>query len=88
MIFVTFWRRSGEEWTPPCLNPGRGVRVSLLILGCITYEDVSTLTVVDCNINAQRYIDGIDNFVLPVIACYFPDDNYVFQDHNDPLGHA
>jgi hypothetical protein len=46
-----------------CLNPGRGVRVSLMIWGCITYEGVGTLTVVDGNINAQKYIEVIDNFV-------------------------
>jgi hypothetical protein len=28
---VLIWRQSGKEWTPPCLNPGRGCRVSLVI---------------------------------------------------------
>ena len=46
---VLIWRRPDEKWTPPCLNPGRGVRVSLIIWGCITYEGVGTLTVVDGN---------------------------------------
>ncbi|XP_062594615.1 uncharacterized protein LOC134256040, partial [Saccostrea cucullata] len=35
---VLVWRRPGEEWTPPCLNPSRGTRTSLMIWGCITYE--------------------------------------------------
>ena len=68
---VLVWRRSGEEWTPPCLNPGRSFRVSLMIWGCITktymYEGVGTLTVVDSNINAQKYIEVIDNFVWPLL---------------------
>jgi hypothetical protein len=42
------------------LNPGRGVGVSLMIWGCITYEGVGTLIVVDGNINAQKYIEVID----------------------------
>ena len=67
------------------MNPGRGVRVSLMIWDCITYEGVCTLTVVDGNINAHKYIEIIDNFVSPVIARYFPDDNYVFQDDNVPV---
>jgi hypothetical protein len=70
------------------LNPGRGVRVSLMIWGCITYEGVGTLTVVDGNINAQKYIEVIDNFVCPVIARHFPDDNYVLQDDNAPVHRA
>jgi hypothetical protein len=49
---VLIWRRPCEEWTPLCLNPGRSVRVSLMI----TYEGVGNLTVVDSNINAQKYI--------------------------------
>ena len=89
---VLVWRRSGEEWTPPCLNPGRSFRVSLMNWGCITkiymYEGVGTLTVVDGNINAQKYIEVIDNFAWSVIACHFPDDNYVFQDDNAPVHRA
>jgi hypothetical protein len=50
------------------LFPGRGVRASLMIWGCITYEGVGTLTVDDGNINAQKYTEVIDNFAWPVIA--------------------
>jgi hypothetical protein len=50
------------------LNPGRGDRASLMILGCITYEGVGTLTVVDGNIDAQKHIKVSDNFVWRVIA--------------------
>ena len=82
---VLIWRRPGEEWTPPCLNPGRGVSVSLMIWGCITYGGEGTLIVVDGNINAQKYIEVVDNFVWSVIARHFLDDNYVFQDDNAPV---
>jgi hypothetical protein len=59
-----------------------------MIWGCITYEGVGTLTVDDGNMNAQKYIEVIDNFAWPVIACHFPDDNYVFQDDNGPVHRA
>ena len=39
-----------------------------MIWGCITYEGVGTLTVVDGNSNAQTYIEVSDNFVWHVIA--------------------
>jgi hypothetical protein len=32
-------------------------------MGCFTYEGVGNLTVVDGNINAQKYIEVSDNFV-------------------------
>ena len=63
-----FWRQSGKEWTPPCLNPGRGFRAGSMIWVYINYEGVGTLTVVDGNINAKKYIEVIDNLVWPVIA--------------------
>jgi hypothetical protein len=65
---VLTWRRPDKESVAPWLNPGRGDRASLMILGCITYEGVGTLTVVDGNINAQKYIEVSDNFVCHVIA--------------------
>ena len=71
---VLIWRRPGEEWTPPCLNAGRGVSVSLMIWSCIPNEGVGTLTVVYDNINAQKYIEAIASFVRAVIAHHFPDD--------------
>jgi hypothetical protein len=61
-----------------------------MIWGCITYEGVGTLIVVDGNINAQKYIEVIDKFVWSVIARHFPDDNCVLQDYNAPIciGHV
>jgi len=85
---ILIWRRPGEEWTPPCLNPGLGVRVNLMIWDCITYEGVGTLTVVGGYINAPKYIEVIDNLVWPIIARHFADDNYLFQDDNAPYIHA
>ena len=62
-----------------------GVRVSLQIWDCITYEGVCALTVVDGNSNAQHYIEVIDYLVWPVITRHLPDDNYVLQDDNGPI---
>jgi hypothetical protein len=70
------------------LNPVRGVRVSFKIWGCITYEGVSALTVVDGNSNAQNYIEVIDYFVWPVITRHLPDNKYVFQGDNGPIHRA
>ena len=45
-----------------------GTVVAVIVWGCITHEGVGTLTVVDGNINAQKYIEVSDNFVWHVIA--------------------
>ena len=50
------------------------------------YNDgVGTLTVKNGNINAAEYIEIVENFVWPVIARHFPDDNYIYQDDNVPV---
>ena len=69
---IVIWRRPDEEWTPPWLNPGRGVRVSLTIWDASPMKE--WVLVVDGNIYAQKYIEAIDNFVWPVIARHFPDN--------------
>lgn len=56
---VSVWKRLGEEWTPSCMHPGHGARMSLMILGCITDEGMGTITVVDGNISSANYIDVI-----------------------------
>ena len=47
--------KNGPHHTSIC------VRVNLMIWDCITYEGVGTLTVVDGNTNAHKYIEVIDN---------------------------
>ncbi|CAG2206254.1 unnamed protein product [Mytilus edulis] len=63
-------------------------KYSLMIWGCITYHGVGTITVVEGNINALKYIDIIDNNLWPVVVRHFPDNNYVFQDDNAPVHRA
>ena len=85
---VYVWRRPGEEYIPECLCPGRQPRVSLMIWACITWHGVGTLTVVNGNINAPKYIEIIDSHLWPVVARHFPGNNYIFQDDNAPVHRA
>jgi hypothetical protein len=64
---VLIWRQSGKEWTPPCLNPGRGCRVSLVIWVYIAHEGVGTLTVVDGNINANKILKSLITLFSPLL---------------------
>lgn len=85
-IFV--WRKVGEEWMPCCLSTPPTPKFSLMIWGCITFDGVGTVTVLDGNINAQKYINIIDKQLWPVIARHFPRNNYIFQDDNAPIHRA
>jgi transposase len=59
-----------------------------MVWGCITYEGVGTLTVVDGIINAEKYIDILEDNLWPVIARHFPAGDYIFQDDNAPVHRA
>jgi hypothetical protein len=43
--------------------------MSLMIWGCITFNGVGTLTTVNGNINATKYIE------IPVIVPHYPEEN-------------
>jgi hypothetical protein len=43
---------------------------------------IGTLCFVECNINAEKYINIIDTNLWPVIARHFPQDNYFHQHYS------
>lgn len=59
-----------------------------MVWGCVCYDGVGTLTGVEGNINAAKYIDIVDNNLWPVIAAHFTDKPYVYMDDNAPVHRA
>jgi transposase len=59
-----------------------------MIWGCVSIKGIGTLTNVEGNINARKYIEILDNNLWPVIARHFPDNQYVFMDGNAPVHRA
>jgi hypothetical protein len=59
-----------------------------MIWGYLSLSGIGTLTDVKGNINSQIYIDVLENNLWPVIARYFADIEYVFQDDNAPAHRA
>lgn len=60
----------------------------LVIWACITWNGVGTICVIDGNINAQKYIVILESEFWPVVARHFPNNNFIFQDDNDPAHRA
>jgi hypothetical protein len=85
-IFI--WRKPGEEWLPQCLSPGCKAKMSLMIWVCVTFNGVGTLTTVNGNINAAKYIEILEDNLWPVIVRHYPEEKYIFQDDNAPLHRA
>ena len=59
-----------------------------MVWECICCNDVGTLTRGESNINAEKYINIIENNLWPEIACDFPDDKYTFMDDSVPIHRA
>ena len=85
---VFIWRRVGEDWMPCCLSQPPTPKFSLMVWGCIIFNGVGTITVVDGNVNAQKYIDILEEQLWPVVVRHFPEDNYIYQDDNAPVHRA
>jgi hypothetical protein len=85
---VYVWRRANEAYLPQCMYPSRKRRVAVMVWGCITYDGVGTLCLVDGNITAQKYIDILDEHLWPVIVRHFLNKPYLFQDDNAPVHRA
>lgn len=73
---------------PQCISPGRGAKVILVIWGCICWNRQGTLTIVNGNINAEKYRKSIDNDLWPVVAHHCPQNDFIFQDDNAPVHRA
>ncbi len=74
---ICVWRQNGEA-----IDPGNIAQVrrqgssSVMVWGCITYEGVGELVVVDGNLNAVGYIEVLEQNLLQSI------DNYYLGDRN------
>ena len=52
--------------------------------GCVCFNDVVTLTSVDGNINTNKYIETLNQNLWPVIARFFLNKPWIFQEDNAP----
>ena len=56
-----------------------------MIWGCITFNGVGTLTTVNRNINAAKYIEILEDNLWPVIVHHYPEENHILQDDIAPV---
>lgn len=85
---IYIWRKPEEGWRPDLVVRRDQRPVKVMVWGCVCYNGVGTLAKVDGNINAQKYIDIIEDNLWAVILRHFPGNNYLFQDDNAPVHRA
>lgn len=84
---VKVWRTEREKCLPECIghlkcHTGRNLKV--MVWGCITYHGQGLLTFIDGTMDSKKYINALDENLWPVIAKYFSNKPYMFQDDNAP----
>ena len=55
-------------------------RFKVMVWGCITWYGIGTLSFVDGNIDAEKYLATLEENLWPVTARHFPTAGEIFQD--------
>jgi hypothetical protein len=75
------WRTADEAYRPACVGEhGRNVRISAMFWVCVTYSRVP----ITGNMNSEKYINTLDEFLWPVVTKQFGNSSFIFQDDNAP----
>ena len=53
-----------------------------MVWGCVCYSGTGMLAFIDGNMNAQKYIQSLDQHLWPSVAKHFVDNSWVFQEDN------
>ena len=78
-------RKDNEVNNPHLVCPSPRRKVSVMVWDCLLYYGIGTLCHVAGIINAQKYINIIDNNFWPIIAWHFRNNEYTFMDGNAPV---
>jgi hypothetical protein len=60
-------------------------KFSVMVWAFICYTDVGTLTKMEGNTNADKYISIREDIIWSVIVRHFPGNDFIFQDYNAPV---
>jgi len=79
------WRTADETYRPACVGQhGRNVRLSAMFSGCVTYLGVGTLVPITGNMNSEKYINTLDQYLWPVVDKQLGNSPFIFQDDSVP----
>jgi hypothetical protein len=60
----------------------------ILIWACISTHGPGPIRLLETTMNAARYLDVLQNDLLPQIASWYPNNNFIFQQDNAPCHKA
>ena len=81
-------RRPEKEYRPYCISPTIKHLQSIMVWGCMAASGIGRLKLDSGMMNETKYIDVLENQMLPSARSLFSDDDWIFQDNNAPCHRA
>ena len=79
------WRKINQEFNMVNLKPtvkhGGG---SVFVWGCFSYHGIGNLVFIDSHLTGEKYVNILDNNLLPSARKFGLASSFVFQQDNDP----
>ena len=88
---VWVWKKNDEGGHRPVagVTPATSTtRFSINVWGCITYFGQGYLKILEGQINAEKYLEVLDECLWSTVQQCFPDGGYIFQEDNAPIHKA
>jgi len=77
------WRKKDERYKSDCLKPTVKNSVGIMVWGCFCNNKLGPLVLVEGNLNSDRYIELLKEYLLPYLN-NLNIENPIFQDDNAP----
>jgi hypothetical protein len=58
--------------------------LKLMVWGCVTYFGMGTLAFINGNMNSEKYINTLDNYLWPAVTKHYGVNRWIFQEDNAP----
>ena len=78
------WRGPNERYLPECTIATIKQDKKIMVWGCFAASGVGNLYRISNNLNAERYVNILNTQLLPTSTKLFLDENFIFQQDNDP----
>ena len=79
------WRKVDERYKKDCLIPTVKQSAGVMVWGCFCKDRVGPLVFIEGTITGERYLQLLNDYLLPFLHELRDENEYMFQDNNVPV---